>query len=253
VTQTGWYQPYGVSRTRPNWYRNAEAGPSTLVAPPVPYARLPTTRPPGGIPETTADAKQTYATTEEDRATVSHFYCSDIPRVIEWSFGVRNPSVAGFPTAKEKHAPPVSRTIGLTTGCVTGYGTGGACMLPQHSTRLWRVSKCPVSNDASDQIGYNVVAAEIVRRKRKPFHENPILKRGRSERTVIGSKRADKAFGRRKVERRLYRRLSRYYSTPIGGPLEWACPPLLVEGEYSMITHRTNNIPLTQTLSVERS
>ena len=73
MTHTGRYQPYGVSRTRPDRYRNAEAGPSTLVAPLVPYIDLPTTRPSGRIPETTADAKQNQKITEEHRAPVSNF------------------------------------------------------------------------------------------------------------------------------------------------------------------------------------
>jgi len=60
VTHREWCQPYGVSRTRPNGYRNAEAGPSTLVAPPV------TNKPSGGISETTANAKTTEHTIAEE-------------------------------------------------------------------------------------------------------------------------------------------------------------------------------------------
>ena len=83
VTHTEWYQPYRVSRTRRNGYRNAEAGPSTLVAPPVPYIGRPPTQPSGGISETTANAKTTrYTITEEHRAPVSNFYCSHIPLLV---------------------------------------------------------------------------------------------------------------------------------------------------------------------------
>ena len=68
---TGWYQPYGVSRTRQTRYMNAEAGPSTLGA--LPYINLPMSRPSGGISETSADAETANSTTEEDRAPVSTF------------------------------------------------------------------------------------------------------------------------------------------------------------------------------------
>ena len=109
MTQTGWYQPYGVSRTRPNLYRNAEAGPSTLVAPSIPYIGLPTTQPSRGISGRTANATTTHPITEKVRASVSNFYCSHIPRVTEWSFGVRNPSRPGSAAGKENPASPVYR------------------------------------------------------------------------------------------------------------------------------------------------
>ena len=94
------FQPYGASRARQYEHRNAEAGPSTLVLPPA----LQTPQPSGGISETTADAEKTQSTTEEDKVPVSSFYCSHIPRVIEWSFGVRRPSGPGSPAAKEEFA-----------------------------------------------------------------------------------------------------------------------------------------------------
>ena len=89
MTRTGRYQPYGVSRTRSAWDRNAEAGPSTLVAPPVPHTGPQTIQPSGWISETTADTSN-QKVTEERRASVSNFYCSHIPRVTEWSFSVRS-------------------------------------------------------------------------------------------------------------------------------------------------------------------
>ena len=137
TTQMEWHQPYGVARTHLDLYKNAEAGPSTLVAPPIPYISQPTTRPSGGISETTADAnKQTI--TEEHRSSVSSFYRSHIPHATEWSFSVGCPSGSGFPTAKETHDPPMH----WPRGCVTGYG-GGVQNL-QRSTRLWLVSRHPV-------------------------------------------------------------------------------------------------------------
>jgi len=150
VTRTEWYQPSGVTRTRPNWYTNAEAGPSTLVAPPVQYLGLPTTQPPGGISETRANAQSKQTITEEHRVPVSIFYCSYIPRVTEWLFGVRNPSELDFLVVKGGHAPPVNGADGLATTYASGYGTGGTTAPPQRSIRLWPVSKPPISNDAPD-------------------------------------------------------------------------------------------------------
>ena len=112
---TGRFQPYERSRARRSERVNAEAGPSTLIPPPVPCAGLPTLQPSGGmISETTADAEKTQAITEEEEVSVSNFYCSHILRVIEWSFGVRrSPSGPSAPTA---------RTCGgIPSDCTTGY------------------------------------------------------------------------------------------------------------------------------------
>jgi len=79
---TGWFQPYELSCTGENEYRNAEAGPSTLVPPPAPCVGLPMPQPSGGISETTADADNNQTPTEEDKAPVSDFYRSYIPHVI---------------------------------------------------------------------------------------------------------------------------------------------------------------------------
>jgi len=243
ITRAGRYQPYGVSRTRQNWYGNAEAGPSTLVAPPVPYVDLPPTQPSGGISETTANANTNQSTTEEHRATVSHFYCSHIPRVTEWLFGVRNRSGAGFPAAKEKYAPLVCRVGQLVAGCVAGCGAGGAGTRPQLSIRLWLVSRYFISNHPPDRIGYNAVAAEITRRKRDLVDPKPGLKTGHvAQRIPVDSKSAKRESKRRKVERRLYRRLSLYFQPPNGEKSEWTRPPLLVKGKHGIVTHRTNNI-----------
>ena len=102
----GRFQPYGMTRARLDRRSNAEAGPSNLVLPPTPYINQPSSQPPGGISEATADADTTITITEEDRAAVSNFYCSHIPRVTEWSFGVRSPNGPGSPAAKGGHAHP---------------------------------------------------------------------------------------------------------------------------------------------------
>ena len=117
---TGRFQPYGMSRTRPNEYRNAEAGPSTLTAPLIPYVGLPTSQPSGGISETAADAATTQTNTEEEEAPVSNFYCSRIPHVTEWSFGVRSPNGPGSPAAKESHATTVCGRRESLASCATG-------------------------------------------------------------------------------------------------------------------------------------
>ena len=69
MMRTEWYQPYGVSRTRPTRYRNTEAGPSTLVAPPIPHVNPPMSQ----LPGSTADAETNTKVTEEDKAPVSTF------------------------------------------------------------------------------------------------------------------------------------------------------------------------------------
>ena len=77
------FQPYGMSHTRLNEYRNAEAGPPTLMVPPVPYVGPPMLQLSGGRSPTTADAESTHKATEEEEVPVSKFYCSHIPRVAE--------------------------------------------------------------------------------------------------------------------------------------------------------------------------
>ena len=58
------------------------------------------------ISETTADAENTKPITEEDKVPVSYFYCSHIPRVVEWFFGVRwSPSELSALVVKDHPAP----------------------------------------------------------------------------------------------------------------------------------------------------
>jgi len=78
--QTWRFRPYVAPRAE---HGNAEAGPSTLVSPPAPYVAPLFTYPSGGHTEATADADQYQTITEEDKAPVSDFYCSQIPHVIE--------------------------------------------------------------------------------------------------------------------------------------------------------------------------
>ena len=117
---TGRFQPYGMPRTHPREYGNAEAGPSTSMAPFIPHVGLPTPQPSGGISETTADAEITNTITEEEEAPVSNFYCSRIPHVTEWSFGVRSPNGPGSPAAKESHATTVYGRRESLASCATG-------------------------------------------------------------------------------------------------------------------------------------
>jgi hypothetical protein len=106
----GRFQPYGTSRARSSEHRNVRAGPSTMVPQLVPYVNLPMLQPSGGISEMTAYAEATKFITEEDKVAVSHFYCSHIPRVTEWLFGVRRPSGPGAPAVKDRlESPACSR------------------------------------------------------------------------------------------------------------------------------------------------
>jgi len=77
------FQPYGTPHARHYGHGGAEAGPSTLVLPLVPYVALPTAHPSGGTSETTAGAEHNQTTTEDATAPVSNFYCSRVPHVTE--------------------------------------------------------------------------------------------------------------------------------------------------------------------------
>ncbi|KAF9650786.1 hypothetical protein BDM02DRAFT_3111554 [Thelephora ganbajun] len=110
-----------MSRARTNEHRNAEAGPSTLVPPPVPYIGRSTSQPSGGmISETTAGAVTTQTITEEAEVPVSSLYRSHIPRVTEWSFGVRSPSRPGAPTARVQLASTASHRGKTHPSCASG-------------------------------------------------------------------------------------------------------------------------------------
>ena len=90
LMSAGRFRPYETPYTRLNEYREAEAGPSTLAAPLVPYGGFSMPQPSGGISETTANADLNQKFTEEYRVPVSSFYCSHIPHVTDWLFGVRS-------------------------------------------------------------------------------------------------------------------------------------------------------------------
>ena len=130
------FQPYGMPSTCLDERVNAEAGPSTLAPPHFPYVDWTTSQPSGGRSETTADAEQHQTLTEEDRATVSNFYCSRVPRVTEWSFGVRGQSGPGFPEAKEGRAHPVCRRWATPTSYATGHSGKRSFRKLRASTRL---------------------------------------------------------------------------------------------------------------------
>ena len=136
LTQTGRFQPYGMSHTRPNEYWNAEAGLSIMVAPPAQYVHPPTWQPSGGIPETTADAETTQTFTEEDKVPVSDLYCSHIPRVTEWSFGVRHQSGPGSPAVKGDHATTVCGRRRISASCATGCSGGTSSRRPRVLMKL---------------------------------------------------------------------------------------------------------------------
>jgi len=225
---TGRFQPYGRSRARRSEHMNAEAGPSTLVPPPVLCVGLPTLQPSGGmISETTADAEKSQTITEEDEVSVSNFYCSHILRVIEWSFDVRrSPSGASVPTAR--------RCGSIPPGCTTGCSADRGPRKLQTSTRLWPVSICHISrNSAPDPIDHNTVALETISTIRPlVYHEECLAKtKGHSGSTGPRSKKAEKEGRRRKAERKLFQALSKYY--PMGpGQNSWTRPPLFLRGKH---------------------
>ena len=120
MIRMGRFQPYEVSRTRPNEHRNTEAGPSTPVPLPLPYVGPPTPKPSGGISETPADAKKNQSDTEGDKGPVSKFYCSHIPHVTEWSSGVRPPRRLGALAVKDDLARTECGRRKLLTSCAPG-------------------------------------------------------------------------------------------------------------------------------------
>ena len=130
------FQPYGTSYARVNKHRNAEAGPSTLLPPLVPYVDLPTPQHSGGIPETTADADTNKAIAEEDKTTVSNVYHAHIPHAIEWSCGARLPSGLGALVVKDDLAHSTYRCRKMEASCVPWCSGTRDSKEPRPSTRL---------------------------------------------------------------------------------------------------------------------
>jgi hypothetical protein len=73
------FQPYRTHHARVTEYINAEAGPSTLPPPRIPFVAPSITKPSGGHSETTADAEKMQTNTEEYKAPVNDFYRSHVP------------------------------------------------------------------------------------------------------------------------------------------------------------------------------
>jgi len=239
MTSMGQFQPYGTSSTYLNGLGNAEAGSSILASLSAP--RIP--QPSGRGSETTADAEN-QTSTEGHRATVSNFYYSHIPRVTEWSLGVRSPSGPDSPVARGKYAPAACGCGGTATSCVTGSSSGGSSRKLRASTWLLQVSAYPILNDASGLIDCTAAAVEIVTTIRPQRYLEHRLRNGRGVRTAKGSRSANNEFERRNVERRLYQKLSQHY--PLGWKQElWARPALLLKGKLDAITRHTDDISLT--------
>jgi len=149
------FQPYGTSRAQRTERQNAEAGPSTLTRPRVPYIDLPIPQPTGGmIPETTADAESNNHTTEEQEALVSKFYHSRAPRVTDYSFGVRPPIQPGDPMARAHIVQPARMHRESTWSSATSSRGGRATKPLPQMRRLWLVGNFLTRrNDAPDPIG----------------------------------------------------------------------------------------------------
>ncbi|KAF9643326.1 hypothetical protein BDM02DRAFT_3123568 [Thelephora ganbajun] len=116
------FQPYGTPRARFDEHRNAEAGPSALVPLPALYLAPPTTNPPRGSSEATADAVSDQTNTEEDTAPVSNFYCS---RALE---------------AQENRAVIAFAMTETSANCVSGHNGGGTFQDSQATKARWAVS-----------------------------------------------------------------------------------------------------------------
>jgi len=139
------FQPYGMSYARANERGYTEAGPLTLVPLPIPYGGPPTLQTSGGISETTADAETKQTVTEEDKTPVSSFYCSHIPRVTEWTFGVRRPTRPGAPAAKGNLAATADRRRKMPKSYATGCSGEKNSQKFRALTRLWPVSVYRIS------------------------------------------------------------------------------------------------------------
>jgi hypothetical protein len=140
------FQPYGTSRTRAIEYANAEAGPSTLAPPPVPYLGPPAPEPSGGLlSETSADAEQPIPISENDEVPVSALYRSHIPHKTEWLFSVKRRSGQEFPPpARQNLADTASRQRALPPAYWSGRRRKWRARNFRASMRLWQVSICHV-------------------------------------------------------------------------------------------------------------
>ena len=223
----GRFEPYGMPRTWANEYTNAEAGPSTLVQPLAPYFQPPTSQPPGWIPETTADAENSHSITEEEEAQVSNFHRPRIPRVIEWSFGVRCLSKPG-PHMVWDHPARTASGNGVTSvDSAIGSTDIMATRDSRQPSRLWLVSTCPAKeNDVSDLVDFNAEAAEIIRMLRSRKYQSPRLH-------LRGGRQAQVQRVWENQERSLFQDLSQYYWLP-QGKRSWSRPSLMKKGEHGV-------------------
>lgn len=142
----GHFRSYRTLHAWENEHGNEEAISPTLVpSPPALSVRSPTPQPPGRAPETTADAGNTQAT-EGGESPVSSFYRPHIPRVAEWSFGVRFPSGPGSYTARENFARPAYGNREMSRGSANGYRCGTTSLHLRPFTMHRPVSICLIDS-----------------------------------------------------------------------------------------------------------
>ena len=225
--QIGQFRPCEMSHDQTNKHRNAEAGTSRLVPSLPPYVGSTTSQPPGWIPERSADAESTQSTTEEDEALVSGFYRSKLPRVIEWSFGVRCPRSG---TSRKRSSEFDSE---ITIDSAAGSKGGRGCPVYHTSPMRWTVSKYTINqNGAPDQVDCNTVAVKVVPTIRPVVNEDPCLAikahtRAPGREVSVNAKRKRRR-ALRQTESLL--ELSRYYQ-PKQGEQMWDRLPLVKEGK----------------------
>ncbi|KAF9782796.1 hypothetical protein BJ322DRAFT_1072649 [Thelephora terrestris] len=195
------FQPYGTSRTRTIEYANAEAGPSTLAPPPVPYVGPPAPEPSGGLlSETSADAEQTQTILEED----------EVPRQVTQRTGVPTTGEAKPRRYRVQAKGPTSS------------------LLEWAKTQMAR-EELPSFNEAL------AAAVEAIQTIRPALNQEPYLAKTALKREQPLSTKAEKERGRRTVERGLYKELSRMYPR---GPKPWLRHELLARVVQDLPTHQ---------------
>lgn len=233
-TSTRRFQPYGTFRAREAEHQNAEADPLAITLAQVAHVDLPTPQPTGGLtPEITADAETDETFTEEQEAPVSNFYRPHIPRVTDWSFGIRrNPSAQGSHTAREYLAQVASRSRKTSRRCAASSGTGRASGRLQPGTKHWPVSTFLMEPDDAPNIGCDAEVLEYIKTIRQGVYPSPCLKTGNVRPCPEGSTRHSiNEWKRRNAERTLMAELSRFYQRRPQDRF-WNRPLLLKEGEY---------------------
>lgn len=133
-------EAYFVHRTDSDEPANAEAGSSSFVPQHITYMAQPPTNPSGESSEAMADDENPKTFTEEHAAPVSNFYCSHVPRVTEWVFGVGRQGPSQGQGSRSIRRLDI---MGSSGSCAPGHKSGSTSLTLQHMKRLWIVSADP--------------------------------------------------------------------------------------------------------------